>query len=170
MPQNTNQSAIARTSRPTETNAPTQLNYSQQSRSQFEQPARSNNARSSRSPTSSETDRRNRNTTATIAETTCAWCTENGQNHNHVTAQCSFLQQANVQDQWRVLQKHKICKNCLLEPHDFWQCTERQKRNRCQKCRYTHNEKIGCCPPEFNKIAGDRNTTSRLPTVFMTSR
>ena len=57
---------------------------------------------------------RSRNTSPIANAPWCAWCTENGAPHRHSTPDCSMLKIANVQDQCRVLKKHKVCDSCLF--------------------------------------------------------
>ena len=44
---------------------------------------------------------RNRDTSPKTNESWCAWCTEHGLAHNHSTAHCSMLKNANPNDQWK---------------------------------------------------------------------
>ena len=46
----------------------------------------------------------------------CAWCTENGRVHNHSTANCAMLKNANSNDQWKVITKNKVCKLHCTRP------------------------------------------------------
>ena len=76
----------------------------------------------------------------------CAWCTENGTEHNHTTPNCAFLKNAKAMDQWKLLYKHKVCDRCL-EPGHYWKyCTSTTPR--CQLCNISHHQNIACRPTE----------------------
>ena len=75
----------------------------------------------------------------------CAWCRENGVTHNHVTANCTDIRNANALDQWQALYKNRVCTKCLLTGHYYKECTAAK---RCETCRGFHHEAIHCRPLE----------------------
>ena len=75
----------------------------------------------------------------------CAWCTENGRAHNHSTADCSMLKNANAQDQWTVINKHKVCDSCLSQGHHWKRCPNKAQEN-CPDCGNSHHPNLGCIP------------------------
>ena len=75
----------------------------------------------------------------------CAWCTENGRTHQHSTANCAMLQNANVNDQWKVINKHKVCDSCLVQGH-YWKYCPNKIQKRCSACGNSHHPKLGCLP------------------------
>ena len=76
----------------------------------------------------------------------CAWCTENGTEHNHTTPNCLLLKNAKAMDQWKVLYKHKICDRCLESGHYWKDCVT--KNPRCTSCNISHHQSIACRPAE----------------------
>ena len=52
---------------------------------------------------------RSRDISPKTNELWCAWCTENGRVHKHSTANCVMLKNAIANDQWKVINKHKVC-------------------------------------------------------------
>ena len=88
---------------------------------------------------------RNRDTSPTTNESWCAWCTENGRTHNHSTANCSMLKNANANDQWKVINKHKVCDSCLVQGH-YWKQCPNKGQERCAECGNSHHPHLGCMP------------------------
>ena len=88
---------------------------------------------------------RNRDTSPTTKESWCAWCTENGRTHNHSTATCSMLKNANANDQWKVIHKHKVCDSCLVQGH-YWRHCPNQVQQRCAECGNSHHPNLQCMP------------------------
>ena len=76
----------------------------------------------------------------------CAWCTEQGTNHNHTTPNCAFFKNANAMDQWKVLYKHQACSICLNLGHRWKDC--RTRIPRCTSCNLSHHANISCRPTE----------------------
>ena len=88
---------------------------------------------------------RSHNNSPKVSERWCAWCSENGQAHNHSTPTCYMLKNANAEDQWKVVNKHRICDSCLLPGHHWKNCpTNRQQR--CPDCQNSHHPNLGCIP------------------------
>ena len=83
----------------------------------------------------------------------CAWCTENGITHNHATPDCVMFQNANAEDQWKVIRKRGICDSCLLPGHS-WQVCRNKVQQSCPTCGNSHHPNIGCIP--------QRRTSSQL--------
>ena len=46
----------------------------------------------------------------------------------------------------------------------------RANSKRCDICNYTYSDKLGCCPPELNRLRDTRTPVGRVPTVFFTDR
>ena len=78
----------------------------------------------------------------------CAWCTENGQPHNHSTANCSMLKlNATANDQWKVINKHRVCDSCLVQGH-YWKNCPNKIQKRCTECGNSHHPHLYCRPPK----------------------
>ena len=77
----------------------------------------------------------------------CVWCTENGRTHQHSTANsnCSMLQNANASDQWKVINKHKVCDSCLVQGH-YWKHCPNKIQERCKECGNSHHPNLLCLP------------------------
>ena len=87
-------------------------------------------------------------------EKKCAWCTDNGLAHNHVTPDCAMLQNANAIDQWKVLFNHQLCDSCLLPGHHWRQC-KNKAQDSCPNCGNSHHPNIGCRPQQRNPTYPD---------------
>ena len=88
---------------------------------------------------------RSRDASPKSEEPWCAWCTENGRTHNHPTANCSMLKNANANDQWKVIHKHKVCDSCLVQGH-YWRYCPNQVQQRCAECGNSHHPNLQCMP------------------------
>ena len=89
-----------------------------------------------------------------VKNTKCAWCTDNGLAHNHVTPDCAMLQNANAIDQWKVLFNHQLCDSCLLPGHHWRQC-KNKAQDSCPNCGNSHHPNIGCRPQQRNSTYPD---------------
>ena len=89
---------------------------------------------------------RSRDTSPKTNELWCAWCTEHGLAHNHSTAHCSMLKNANANDQWTVINKHKMCDSCLAQGH-YWKYCPSKVQKRCTECSNSHHPNLQCMPP-----------------------
>ena len=76
----------------------------------------------------------------------CAWCTENGRPHKHSTANCAMLKNANANDQWKVINKHKVCDSCLFQGH-YWKHCPNKSQKSCAECGNSHHPHLQCMPP-----------------------
>ena len=90
---------------------------------------------------------RSRNISPKTNKLWCAWCTENGRAHNHSTADCSMLKNANAQDQWMVIKKHKVCDSCLAQGHHWKFCPNKIQQS-CPECGNSHHPSLGCLPAQ----------------------
>ena len=90
---------------------------------------------------------RRRDTSPKTNELWCAWCTENGRAHRHSTASCAMLQDANANDQWKVIHKHKDCDTCLVQGH-YWKYCPNNTQERCTECGNSHHPILQCMPPK----------------------
>ena len=90
---------------------------------------------------------RSRDISPKSKELWCAWCTENGRTHKHSTANCAMLQNANANDQWKVINKHKVCDSCLVQGH-YWRNCPKKTQERCADCGNSHHSKLQCMPPK----------------------
>ena len=106
---------------------PQQLNSATASQAQFEQPSRF----SHQWPTSDKNSTSKHHRNARITEVRCAWCIEERRNHNHDMLNCVMFKNAHVKDQWRVVNKQRICPLCLADFHLVSNCP--QKKTRRQK-------------------------------------
>ena len=88
---------------------------------------------------------RSRDASPKLKEFWCAWCTENGRAHQHSTANCSMLQNANASDQWKVIHKHRVCDSCLVQGH-YWKHCPNKIQERCTTCGNSHHPKLQCLP------------------------
>ena len=88
---------------------------------------------------------RNRDISPKTNDPWCAWCTENGRSHNHSTANCSMLKNANAQDQWTVINKHRVCDSCLPQGH-HWKVCPNKFQHSCPECGNSHHPNLGCLP------------------------
>ena len=66
----------------------------------------------------------------------CAWCTANNRRHSHVIADCQNFRNATQHDRWKVANKHRICKTCLIDAHPLSQCPMKGRHQRCVECNY----------------------------------
>ena len=88
---------------------------------------------------------RSRDASPKSKEFWCAWCTENGRTHQHSTANCSMLQYANANDQWKVINKHKVCDSCLVQGH-YWKHCPNKIQECCTECGNSHHPNLQCMP------------------------
>ena len=86
---------------------------------------------------------RSRDASPKSKEPWCAWCTENGRTHNHTTANCSMLRNANANDQWKVINKHKVCDSCLVQGH-YWRHCPKKIQECCTECGNSHHPNLQC--------------------------
>ena len=77
----------------------------------------------------------------------CAWCTENGHDHAHSTADCLGLQDANAKDQWKIIHEYQMCDSCLDQGH-YWKDCLYRVQDRCNKCGISHHPNLRCKPPK----------------------
>ena len=80
----------------------------------------------------------------------CAWCTEQGATYNHTTANCIGLRlAATANDQWKVINKYKVCSTCLDQGHYWRDCPNKdQRKRRCITCGNSHHHNLQCIPPK----------------------
>ena len=68
-----------------------------------------------------------------------------------------------MEDQWRVVNKHRICSSCLADSHLVAKCPLQTRDVKyCQDCGYTHHGLLQCCPSELRsseRKAGPTFTT-----------
>ena len=76
---------------------------------------------------------RNQDRSPSTSKPKCAWCTDNGLAHNHVTPDCAMLQNANAIDQWKFLFNHQLCDSFLLPGHHWRQC-KNKAQDSCPNC------------------------------------
>ena len=85
----------------------------------------------------------------------CGWCFHHNTPHNHTTAECSFLQNANVADRWHITYRNRLCQQCLLPGHYWKECTSSIPP--CNGCNISHHPILGCRPID---------TISPKPTTY----
>ena len=56
-----------------------------------------------------------------------------------------MLKSANANDQWTVINKHKMCDSCLAQGH-YWKYFPNKAQKRCTECGNSHHPNLGCMP------------------------
>ena len=80
------------------------------------------------------------------AQICCAWCkTFTTNKATHPTKHCEGFKQATKADRWEAILSQEICAICLIGSHSPSRCPDyRGEDSFCQRCKWGHDNKIGC--------------------------